>query len=131
MATSIRSRRISELQGRAKRTDILWMNRRNALHCLTGIHRLGEKTQVWCQRLIYSMREQYSDLETQKELDVLQERLDHQKELLKKRLARKGGKESGQNTKRALVPEAPASSPLALWQEILDRQKEKPNATEG
>ena len=123
MATSIRSRRIGELQGRAKRTDILWMNRRNALHCLTGIHRLGEKTQSWCQRLIYSMREQYSDLETQKEIDALQDRLDRQKDLLKKRLARDTAKDRDQKTKSTPVP-APVSSPVELWKAMLKKQQE-------
>jgi hypothetical protein len=102
----------------------LWMNRRNALHCLTGIHRLGEKTQMWCQRLIYAMREQYTDIETQKEIDALQERLDRQKELLKKRLARDTVKDRDRQAKSAPVPVAPASSPVELWKAMLKKQQE-------
>jgi len=112
MAASIRSRRISELQNRAKRTDILWMHRRNALHCLLGIRQLGEKTQLWCQRLIYAMREQYDDIEIHKELDGLQERLDRQKELLKRRLGRKEAEEQEEPVAKPSLVLAPGEKDI-------------------
>jgi hypothetical protein len=88
------------------------MHRRNALHCLTGVQRLGEKTQMWCQRLIYAMREQYSDIDIQRELDDLQERLDRQKELLKRRLSRQESKEQAEQAEQTKkkYPEAPDPS---------------------
>ena len=112
MAASIRSRRIAELQSRAKRTDILWMHRRNALHCLTGVRSLGEKTQMWIQRLIYSMREQYIDIEIQRELDDLQTRLDRQKELLKRRLSREEQEVQEQQGKKSELKPSSASALL-------------------
>jgi hypothetical protein len=126
MATSLRSRRIAELQARAKRTDILWMHRRNALHCLTGVQRLGEKTIAWCQRLINSMRDQYSDLEVQKEIDALQERLDRQRELLKRRLSRDEAKEEETRPKKPTPqpPQAPGAAPIELWQSIFEGRGE-------
>jgi hypothetical protein len=110
MAKSLRSKRIAELQARAKRSDILWMHRRNALHCLTGVQKLGEKTQLWCQRLIYAMREQYDDIEIQRELDELQARLDHQKELLKRRLSRE--EKEVQKQERKAESQTPSTSVL-------------------
>lgn len=112
MAASIRSRRISELQARAKRTDILFVHRFNAFYCLTGVQRLGEKTQLWCQRLLYSMRDQYQGPEEQRQLDVLQERLDHQKELLRRRLARKEAEDQGDETKKMPEQNSPSTSTL-------------------
>lgn len=107
MAESIRSRRINELKKRASRTDIHWINRRLALQCLLGVRQLGEKTQAWCQRLIYAMRDQYAgDLVIQTEIDTLQERLDKQRELLKRRLARKA--EAAQEKQPKIEPPAPA-----------------------
>jgi hypothetical protein len=105
------------------------MHRRNALHCLSGIQRLGEKTQMWVQRMIDSCRDQYSDLEVQKEIDALQDRLDRQKGLLKKRLARDPNHNSDRESTNP--PEIPAGqSPVAIWQQILDQQeKEKQSGT--
>ena len=101
MATSLRSRRIAEQQARAKRTGILWMHRRNALHCLTGIERLGEKTIVWTQKLLDACRDQYTDIETLTEIDALQQRLDHQKELLRRRINRDGAAKEADKAAKA------------------------------
>lgn len=126
MAASIRSRRIAELQARAKRSDILFVHRYNSLFCLTGITRLGEKTQLWCQRLLYSMRDQYPGIEEQQQLDILQDRLDRQKDLLKRRLDRKAEAEqqerSSQRKKSEFEPPFLGAAPIERWQNIFDEQ---------
>lgn len=114
MAASIRSRRIAELQARAKRTDIFWHNRKYALLALTGTQRLGEKTIMWTQRLINECRDQYQDADIHKDLDLIQERLDRQRELLKRRIERK-------NAEQEEVEEEPISRPAAPGEDVWDQ----------
>lgn len=86
------------------------MHRRNAAYCLLGIRRLGEKTQLSAQKILNQMRDQYEeDMEIQKQIDELQERLDRQRDLMKRRLANKEV-----NTEEKPEPIAPAPSNEAL-----------------
>jgi hypothetical protein len=119
MATSIRSRRIKEMQSRAARKDILFMHRFNAMFCLLGVRQLGEKTQLWCQRLLYSMRDDYQAVEEQKRLDVLQEKLDRQKELLKRRLSREE-QELQEQRKKKTEPNLPSAAPASGEKDVWD-----------
>ena len=113
MACSIRSKRIKELQARAKRTDIAWPPRKYAMLALTGVARLGEKTQSWVQRWINDARDFYQDSglsyldEINRDLDEIQARLDRQRYLLKKRQAREERNEEAAATPTPLPAPTP------------------------
>ncbi len=113
MPATIRNRRIGELKRRAAKVNLEFHNRFNSLHCLTGTRQLGEKTQFWTQKLIFAMRDQYPGLEEQKQLDVLQERLDRQRDLLVKRQAREATAETVPEIKRRRGPRGPEITPAA------------------
>jgi hypothetical protein len=55
---------------------------------LSAVRKLGEKTQLRVQKLLNDMRSQYDDLEIQKQIDELQEKLDRQRDAMKRHLAK-------------------------------------------
>jgi hypothetical protein len=97
----------------------------------------------WARKYIsQNMREMYRDIGTIHEMDQLEElfvkaeeRRIRRKE--KKLQAKAEGTSAGAPAKRGRkpksppVPAAPGASPIALWQEMLDRQKEKQDGTQG
>ena len=110
MPVSLRARRIKQNYERAAKTEnILWINRRNAFWALLCIGRLGEKTQLKCQKLIDQMRAQYTDLDTQREIDELQEKLNRQRDAMKRRLAKVDAEPK--NNKRTKIEEKPDPKP--------------------
>jgi hypothetical protein len=119
-----------------------WTRQVALLHELLKIETISLKNAQWCRRYITeNMRNMYSDPQTIGEMDQLEELFTKAEERRIRRKEKKLAKKAagitpgkrGHKPKSALVqtPVTPEPSPMALWQEIIDRQKEKPNATEG
>jgi hypothetical protein len=97
----------------------------------------------WARKYIsQNMREMYRDTGTIREMDQLEELFTKAEERRTRRKEKKlqakaegvtaatPGKR-GRKPKSPPAPEAPGPSPTALWQEMLDRQKEKQDGTQG
>lgn len=123
MPKSLRAQRIQNCFNRATKTEILFMHRRNAVWALLNIGRLGEKTQSKIQKLLDHMRLHYDDLETQKQIDELQEKLDRQRDAMKRRLAKKTVEPKVEPPVAATPGLEPNKDLIKLWESMAGENK--------
>ena len=141
---SFRIQRIkTKLMGLSPSSEKPYTQAWNLLTELLTIKTISLRNCEWARKYIAErLRDRYTDKLTVAELDQLEElfakaeqRRIRRKE--KKLAAKAEGtsadtpRKRGRPPKSPPVPVAPGPSPIALWQEMLDRQKENPNGTEG